>query len=310
MLRGWRIISIFFLLFSICAILSLEAAGVERMNLAELLPQKILGWSSVGEDRIFDRNSIFDYLDGGGEIYLAYDFQKLLVREYQRAQESPIVAEVYEMSSAEDAYGIFTHDTDGEGIDLGQGALYGMGLLRFWKGRIFIRVMADRETIETKNVVMAIGEQIAEAIQEVGKKPKLISLLSEEGLIPKSVHYFHKQVSLNNHYYLGDSNLLNLGNETEAVLAQYKRGGQKVRLLLCLYKGPKEAEAGFRQFTNAYFSAKQTTENKIQVETTKNGKFASAFFTEGLLVLVFESPDKKTCESLTDKVIKRKEEAL
>ena len=141
------------------------------MQLNVLLPQNIAGWGPAGPDEVFTRETIFDYMDGAGEVYLAYDFDHLLVREYVKPSAPPIVAEVYQMASSEDAYGIFTHDTDGEEVDLGAEAIYSGGYLRFWKGTLFVRLLAEKETEDVKTAVMTMGKTIAAATSAVEPIP-------------------------------------------------------------------------------------------------------------------------------------------
>jgi hypothetical protein len=78
----------------------------------------------------------------------------------------------------------------------GQTELYSAGLLRFWKGRFFVRLQAEDETAEVKTALMALGERIALGIPQDSRKPSLLSALPPQGLIPPSVHYFHASVSL------------------------------------------------------------------------------------------------------------------
>ena len=59
----------------------LAAAAGAGADLARLLPGEIAGWKPAGEDRMFTRENIFDYMDGAGEIYLAFGFRQVLVRE-------------------------------------------------------------------------------------------------------------------------------------------------------------------------------------------------------------------------------------
>jgi len=249
-------------------------------------------------------------MDGAGEIYLAYDFQRMLVREYTKESAPSIGAEIYRMSSPADAYGIFSHDTDGDEVALGQGAIYAMGLLRFWKDSIFVRLLAERETDETKATVMALGGKIANAIPRGGKKPLLVACLPPEGLLKKDIRYFHKQVSLNCHYYLADSDLLNLSENTEAALARYRRGDHKVRLLLVRYRKSEEAKAAHKQFVQIYFSDKPAAKSPMRVEEVEKGEFVSARWIDRFVILVFETGDKKTCERLTKAVAKRLKEVF
>lgn len=282
-----------------------EASGGKAMQLDELLPGQIDGWSAAGEDSIYDRNTIFDYMNGAGEIYLAFDFQKMLVREYTKESAPRIGAEIYLMASSEDAYGVFSHDTDGNPVSVGQGAIYGMGLLRLWKDSIFVRLLAESETDEAKAAVMALGRKIADAIPREGKKSALIDCLPPKGLLKGSIHYFHKQVLLNSLYYLADSNILNLTEKTEAVLARYKRDERKVRLLLVRYQKPKEAKAAHEQFVRIYFSDKPAAKSRMRIEKVERGEFVSARWINRFVILVFEAGDEKTCERLTSAVAKR-----
>ena len=52
------------------------------------------------------------------------------MREYEKTSAPRIVADVYEMSSSEDAFGIFCHDPEGNPVGIGQGGVYALGLLK------------------------------------------------------------------------------------------------------------------------------------------------------------------------------------
>lgn len=274
----------------------------------ELLPQSVSGWKAAGEDKVFTRDTIFEYMDGAGEIYLAYDFERLAVREYTKPSAPRIVVEVYQMASSEDAYGVFSHDTDGRRVTVGQDAIYAAGLLRFWKDRLFFRLLAEEETPEAKAAVLALGKRIAGAIPRAGKKPRLLACLPTRGLEEQSVRYFHTQVSLNVHYYLADSNLLNLRAKTNLVLARYQRGERKVRLLLCRYPEPKLARTAFEQFSKVYL--KSPAKKDFETAEAEKGEFVSARWMQGFVILVFEGADRETCEALTQSVLARIKEVF
>src|SRR5512135_2556557 len=66
-------------------------------TLARALPAALAGWEKSRDDEVFDRDSVFDYLDGGGELYLAFDFRFVFVREYAKPDAPAIVVELYQM---------------------------------------------------------------------------------------------------------------------------------------------------------------------------------------------------------------------
>ena len=262
------------------------------------LPQEVQGWKADGQDKVFTRQNIFDYMDGGGEIYLAYDFQRLLAREYARPGAPRIVAEVYQMASSRDAYGIFTHDTDGQPVSVGQAALYSAGLLRFWKNRFFVRLQAEDETPEVKTALMALGNQVASGIPQEGRKPSLLTALPPQGLIEPSVHYFHTSVSLNIHYFLADSNLLNLNSRTEAILARYQQGTEKPYLLIVRYPRPGDAKAAFEQFSKVYL--RESPAGDAVFGKLEKGQLAAGRREDRSLLLVFEAGSRESAEKLID----------
>ena len=275
---------------------------------AEILPQDISGWTRSRDDQVFGRDDIFDYMDGGGEIYLAYDFRALLVREYTKPESPSIVVEIYQMSSSEDAYGVFTHDTDGDDFDLGQGAVYAAGLLRFWKDTIFVRVLADRDTPEAEAVVMKLGGTIAASIPEEGKKPALLELLPREGLLTKSLRYFHTQILLNAHYYLANANVLNLSSKTQALLARYENKSGRTRLLLVGYPSAAQAFDAGKTFVEMYLREKLDLERgEVEPKKLENGKYTGIVIKGKYLIIVVEADTKTLLERLSREISKNLE---
>jgi hypothetical protein len=276
-----------------------KAKIIADFPLRKALPSEISGWKIGRDDQVFARDDIFDYLDGGGEIYLAFDFQFVFVREYIHADAPTIVVEIYEMSSSPDAFGIFTHDTDGDEVDLGQGAVYAAGLLRFWKGKSFVRIMADRETPEAKSAVMELGVNIAGAIAQEGEKPPLIQALPKEGLLPKSLRYFHTLISLNAHYYLANVNILNLSPETQVVMARYEKDGSRARLLLIEYPAVERAVDAQGRFTEMFLLERYQGGRNVPPKKLEDGKYAGSVRNGKFLIIVVEAEKKSLLEEIS-----------
>lgn len=281
----------------------------DKVQIDEILPRYLEGWSVVGEDKVYNRSTIFDYMNGAGEIYLAYDFQQLIVREYTKELSGSVLVEVYQMNSSEDAYGIFTHDTEGEDVNIGQGGVYGLGLLRFWKGHIFSRIFAEKENDDTRSFIYMVASKIADSVSE-GNIPPLVSCLPEEGLIKKSIRYFHKKISLDIHYYLAELNILNLSEKTAAILSRYQFGNVKPWLLIVQYKDGKEAIKAYEQFNKVYFRDKPISKRTERIEEVEEGKFVSAKCLDRFLIFVFESTDKSLTKSIQENIIKKIKEVF
>jgi hypothetical protein len=295
--------------FCLVALLLLNTLAVdqikkeEMMTLNSSLPVEIQGWSVKNNGIYFTRETIFEYMNGAGEVYLSYDFKKLLVKEYIKEAAPEIVVEIYYMSSSQDAFGIFTHDTDGEMIELAQGAIYAMGLLRLWKDRFFVRIQAEKETGLVKSVILQLGELINNAIPGEGKKPVLLSCLPGKGLLNQETRYFHKELSLRTHYYLADTNILDMGKETDALLARYQFEKNKTRVLLVKYPKKENAQKAARQFKKIYMKVNFGENEQDFIKEIERGEFIGVSQRNKFLVLVFEAKEKKVCQQLTESIL-------
>lgn len=272
-------------------------------TLKNLLPPEINGWKAQGEDKLFGPETIFDYIDGAGEVYRSYNFEKLLVRRYAKEGKADLVADLFHMGNPEDAFGVFTHDLEGEDAGVGQGSTYKGGLLSFWKDCFFVSLYAEEETEETREAVMALGREVEAAIKGEGEKPALIYLLPLQELRKDTIRYFHNHMILNYHFFVADENILLLDQKTEAALGAYGEREKKFRLLVIRYTGPKKASRAFKNFKGVYMPEVQE-KNIIQNE---DGKWTAVSLKDEFLTAVFEASSRSRAEQMVKEVEKRME---
>jgi hypothetical protein len=274
---------------------SVEPNG-KRIEMKKLFPQQVGPYKSDDKDEFYDRQTTFRYMDGAAELYRSFGFNLLMVRRYIKPDSPPIIAEFFDMGSSQDAFGIFTFETGGEEMGVGQGSDYGGGLLRFWQGKFFVNVYAEQETPSTKQDVLEIAKAIARSLGREGQKPKLIRYLPQEGLSERSIRYFHLHQSLNYHYFVSHQNILHLGEKTHAVLASYllPQTKEKTFLLLIQYPSQKMAGEALQSFTKAYMPEASAT----KIIKTENGRWAAAQFHREYVIVVFEAPFKEKAEEL------------
>lgn len=212
-------------------------------NVEPVIPTDVAGWRSVDQGQIYDTESIYSYIDGHAEVYMAYGMVRCLSRRYSGPEGEPdIVLDLFEQASASDAFGVFTHDRDGEEVDIGQGGLFRHGWLSFWKGHWFGSVYAEGESVASKEAVLALGRAAADAMTEVGEVPLLVAELPTDGLDPRSVRFLHTQEILNGVVYLGYENALQFGPKVDAVVGRYQRPEGSGWLLLVDYADDATAE--------------------------------------------------------------------
>lgn len=272
----------------------------------KLIPDIVLDWTAVGEIESYNRETIFDYINGAGEVYRQYDFRQLLVKRFRRADYPSITVELFDMGSSRDAFGVFSHSREGEDAGVGQGSEFRGGLLCFWKNRFFICIYAEKRTDETDNAVLELAKSIEGTIKESGTLPKLLSYLPEKGLVYTSIIYFHTQASLNYHYYLAEKNILHLTDNTEAVIARYEP--HKAFLLCIIYNKEDQAEKSLQDFIAAYIPEAGTT-GLAQVEENQWVKVKAV---ANFLVIALEAPAEAIAEDLigaaTEKIMETADE--
>ncbi len=291
--------ALFFLLVTLAAgsfslVMTRKSFAGSLETLAEALDRQVGAWTTTGQDGTYDGETIYDYIDGAGEVYRAYNMRGCLSRRYAAAGEPDIVLDIFDMGSSEDAFGVFTHDRDGSPADVGQDALYRQGWLSFWKSRFFVSLYMERETPAAKETAFHLARAVASLIREEGRKPAILLGLPPQGLRDGSVRYLHHPMLLNYHYYLSDENILNLGEETDALLAMYSRDGKRARFLLVRYANPEKAKEACSRFLSHYLPEAEG-KGPLRLE---NGKWADASLKGRFLAVVLEADSRSLAEDL------------
>lgn len=270
-------------------------------DLGALLPKEINGWTVAGEDNLYDPETIFDYINGAGEIYRAYNFKSLLARQYSREGQPNIIADLFDMGSAKDAYGIFTHSLEEEDVSIGQGATYMGGLLSFWKDRFFVSLYAEEETEEAKEALFSLAKEVAVSIKDEGQIPDIISFFPPENLDRTKIRYFHSYIILNYHFFMADENILYLDQETDAALGLYEHNGERSYLLLVRYTGKEKAKAAMDNFLKVYMPDADET----AMVKTEDGKWTAARLNGDLLSVIFNARSESQAKEFLDRVENR-----
>ena len=268
----------------------------ENVNPKIILPSEVGGWKWDGKDMKYNSRTLFDYIDGAAELYLAYGFQNLVVRRFEKPGQPSIMAELYEMATSEDAYGVFSFEHQDEPVGIGQGSEFGGGLLRFWKGKYFVSVYAEGEGKEVEPAILGSGRAMDNAISATGPEPKIIQYLPGQtfGLVDKSIRYLKSHVLLNQRFFVSHQNILGLSRETEATLATYLRDRQKVHLLLIRYPNSPKAKEAFQSFTKAYMP---DAAGKDRVKT-EDRKWTFARQPNDYILIIFGAPRESDAEAL------------
>ncbi len=263
------------------------------------IPDTINGWASERSSEIYTRDTIFDYINGAGEIYRQYKFREVKVYRFSREGEPAIVLEIFDMGSSEDAFGVFTHGRSGDSIGIGQDSEHRPGWLCFWKDRYFVCAYAEGTSEAAAGAILDLGKTVAAGIKDAGGRPTILGCLPKEGQEDRSLRFFHTQASLNYHYFLSDANILRLNETTDAVLAGYQMAEGTPLLLLVSYEDEGQAETAFRSFLDNYVPEASQT----HIRENEDGSWTAAKMQKAMMAIVFEAPDEGSAKTLLESII-------
>ncbi len=275
------------------------ATGEQSMNnddvfFSFLLPDTVYGWTREAESR-YNKDNLYDYIDGGAELYLSYGFLEMINFTYSREQQPSLVVDVFDMGRSENAYGVFTYSRETIDTTFGQGSQYNPGLLIFWKDRWYISILASPETPESRNAMFELAAVFDKKIARKGPLPKIISLLPKQDRLDASIRYFKHPVWLNSYYFISEQNLFHIDSTTDAVLSKYRDGSL---LLLVTYPEVNAAEAAFRDFLRN-FMPENPPQHVLRIE---DGSWVACRLSGNAVKAVFKASGRENALELLDRV--------
>jgi hypothetical protein len=219
-------------------------AFTQNQNILTYLPVtcEYAGWDQEDSARVFAGEELFALIDGGADIYLEYGFRQVATIKYLNNHENSITIEIYEMSDASAAYGMFSLNTGtrGKKIQIGNEGMLFDYYMMFWKNTFLVFLTGADTTDETKSHILAMAASVDQRLGAPGIKPALTACLPNSDL--QSCTYVRGNIGLSSFYTFDTKNIFAM---KEGIIGSYPTH----RLFIFAYASDKEAEAGY---TNAH----------------------------------------------------------
>jgi hypothetical protein len=227
-----------------------EKAG--RSEIARLLPDPgtMTGVRAMGEISEYEGATLYDFLNGGAELYFDYGIVSVASAEYGTIRDKAIEVSVYDMGRPAGAFGIYSNIryAGAEFVAVGNEGMLTASSLDFWKGRYYCRLLAFDMDVEAQAAMLGLGEALAGNIAAAGSAPDIVNLLPEDHRVARSEKYFTKPIGLNNIRYISSENVLNLGDGTEGVAAAYEADGTAFTVFVIKYVSEDDAGGAFDSY--------------------------------------------------------------
>jgi hypothetical protein len=243
---------------------------------------KVSEWMDYGGE------ALYDYINGGAELYLSYGLIGMTGCKYSGEGLPQITVEIYQMTSAANAFGVYTQSRDREEHDFGQGSQSFNDFILFWKDNCYVIITAHKATPESTKAIRQMASLVDSAIPGTGSKPDIVNALPRKDLIPGGYLYFHHYVWINAYLFIADYNIVNITDETDAVLARYGNPNSRCYLLAVDYPDALSAKMAFNQLKEKFAPESEDLRPVLQLEdqtwfsTWMQGKRLWAVFNAGL----------------------------
>jgi len=189
----------------------------------------VSGWKQVGDIQTFNPNTLYEYIDGGADLYLAYDFEDLKVAEYQNSQKASVTVEVYRHRTPTHAFGVYSQErvSGANFIDVGIQGYQEKHALNFLSGNAYVKITTFDTGPEDQTILLTFAKAVAGNLGDKGAFPSILAAFPGEGKIKNSEKFIARK-------FLGYAFL------HSAFSADYDLSGRNFRLFII--EGKDQAE--------------------------------------------------------------------
>jgi hypothetical protein len=153
------------------------------------------GWDLSGEIQTFLPKTLYEYINGGADLYLSYDFEELRVAEYQNEKKASVTVEVYRHQTLIDAFGIYSqerlHGTNF--IDVGAQGYIEKNVLNFLTGSYYVKINSYNTGAEDQEILRTFANQVSENLGEKGTLPSTLASFPMDGKLKNSEKFIAKK---------------------------------------------------------------------------------------------------------------------
>ena len=218
------------------------AAGCARPLPRRVLARTRGGWTRTGPLVRYTPDNLFEYINGEAEGVIPYGLRAVTQGTYRRGEAESVV-DIYDMGSAEGAFGLFrSHSSVGATrVGVGTEGVADEARVEFWQGRYY--VAAAVPSPEAAKAVLALARGVAADLPPTAAMPAYLALLPTARRVARSEQWTPIG-------FLGQEAL------RDAVSAQYALPGRRAMVFACRYAAVAQAEAALASL-RTYLGRKQ-----------------------------------------------------
>jgi hypothetical protein len=209
---------------------------------------EITGWKQSEEIQTFSPKTLYEYINGAADLYLAYDFEELKVAEYQNEKKASVTIEVYRHKASTFAFGIYSQERlpNANYINVGVQGYVESNVLNFLTGPYYVKISSYNTGAEDQEILLTFAKKVSDNLGEKGTFPSILAAFPSEGKIRNSEKFIAKN-------FLGYAFLYS------AFTADYELPDKKFKLFVIQGKDQKEC----RNMVQKYLEQTEKIEKSV-----------------------------------------------
>lgn len=200
----------------------------------DMLPKNgaVAGWTRKDPPRTFVSTQLWEYMDGGADVYLDHGFRKVHTVEMTR-EKKDVLIDVFEFGSVDQAFGMYAQERPATPSPVAVGTEgYAQGnTLAFYHGKYYVKLTAYANDADTKMAVKNLAAATSRGIRDPKTPPRALALLPKTGRLP------HTEKRIPTSF---------LGSLRGAFTAEYRVKGQNLTLFLVPFASAPAAATALR----------------------------------------------------------------
>ncbi|MCK9638379.1 MAG: hypothetical protein M0R39_00595 [Prolixibacteraceae bacterium] len=248
------------------------------------------GWKSDGKVQVFNKDNLYEHIDGASEFYLSYGFESLQVASWER-DGTELTVEVYDHGDALHAYGIYSIEKSikAEIVPAGLEGYGDASTFNFVAGNFYVKINSTKLDKVAGFSLKSFAAAFAKTLCLNPEYPKVIGLFPKENLQPNTCQYIPTE-------------FMGLGFLGSAVRAKYSLNGAEITLFIIERADRAEIEKMVLKYISyAEDKIKNPAEGDILIKDPFNGTVCLRWKGNYLLGATGFS-DQKSVASLLDKI--------
>ena len=217
------------------------------------------GWTLAGPPQLFVPDTLYDYINGGSDLYLKYDFEELTVVEYRKDRMS-VSAEVYRHRTPDHAFGIYSQERvpSAEFVAIGAQGYYENAVCNFIQRGYYVKLSSENTGTDDRAILLGLARRISETLPGPSALPEVLSAFPTEGKKANAEKFIARD-------------FLGYGFLHSGFTADFDRSGRRYQLFVMVGDDPADARAMLQQYLRQIKHDAPVAEGSFQVTDPYHG---------------------------------------